>query len=196
MKIFRTIWIITCFYLVFNGTSIFSQKSGESKVYTVSARTRGTKTNKKVEPGDYFPKNEIKSPFRYVVVDDDVRTDTSDNGKEQAPVDRFVRVLMEEQAFNKGNLIYLFNYLSNYYADPLGLDIEVHTSLVTLETLEESIAMSNHSSRDNFRQFHRTASYARSNNIYEKCNAGFLYDTGKPGNFVMRYVNLACPTKK
>jgi hypothetical protein len=197
MKIFKMVLMAFYLCLVFNGSLVFSQSGEKSKGKSVSIPAKDKRTNsKKVEPGDYFPKNEIKSPFRYVIVDDYVRFDNNDDGKEQVPVDRFVRVLMEKRAFNKGNLIYLFKYLSNYYADPLYLDIEVHTSLMTLETLEESVAMSTHSSRDDFHQFYKTATYGRSNDIYERCGAGFDYDTGKPGKFTRKSVNLTCTTRK
>ena len=189
MKIFKTVLMVCCFSLVFNGNLIFAQSGEKSKNKSVSTRTKDKRTEeKKEEPGDYFPENEIKSPFRYVIVKDDVQFDD----EEKVPVRRFVDVLMEEKAFNKANLIYLFNYLSNYYANPQFLHIEVHTSLMTLETLEESVALSTHSSRDDFRQFYKTASYSRFNSGSE----GFDYDTGKPGKFVRKSGNLPTTTKK
>jgi hypothetical protein len=197
MKNFTTILIASCFCLVSSGNFVFSQTMRESTDRPVSVRPKDKKTDgKKANPGDYFPKDETKSPFRYVIVHDDVRFDNADEGKEKVPVDRFVTILIEERAFNKANLIYLLNNISNYYGDPLSLDIEVHTSLMTLETPEERADMSTHSSRDGFRKFHKTASYSRSSDIFEKCSAGFHYDTGKPGNFVRKYVNLTCATKK
>lgn len=197
MKIYKTILMVCCFCLVFGGNLVFSQSGERSKDRSLSTRTKDKRTNSKnVEPGDHFPENEIKSPFRYVIVDDDVQFDESDDGKEQVPVRRFVQVLMDERVFNEANLIYLFKYLSTFYADPLYLGIEVHTSLMTLETLEERVAVSTHSGRDDFRQFYKTAAYSRFNDIYERCSAGFLFDTGKPGSFVTKHANLACTTKK
>lgn len=191
MKIFKTVLMICCLSLVFNVRLIFPQSGEKSKNKSVSTLAKDKRTNsKKVEPGDYFPENEIESPFRYVIVWDDIRFEEEE--KEQVPVSRFVRVLMEERAFNEANLIYLFNYLSNYYAKPQYLHIEVHTSLMTLETLEESVAMSTHSSRDDFRQFYKTASYSRFEDGYE----GFNYDTGKSGKFIRKSVNLTKTTKK
>jgi|GEM_PF-3639872 len=197
MKIFKTVLIIGCFYLAFSPSVVSPQSAEKPKDKSLSTWTKGKGTNnRKVEPGDYFSKNEIKSPFRYVIVDDDLQFNDSDEGKDKVPVRHYLKVLMEEQAFNKANLIYLFKYLSNFYTDPFYLDVEVHTSLMTVETPEESAAMSTHSSRDGFRQFHKTATYTRNTDIYERCYAGFLYDTGKPGNFVVKYVKLTCLTKK
>lgn len=193
MKIFKTVLMVCCFSLVFNRNLVFSQSKEKSKNSSVSTLAKDKRTNsKKVESGDYFPKNEIESPFRYVIVDDDVQFNDSDEGKEQVPIRRFVKVLMDERAFNEANLTYLFKYLSNYYANPTYLGIEVHTNLMTLETLEESVAMSTHSSRDDFQQFYKTASYSR----FENGNEGFLYYTGKSGEFIRKFVNLNKTTKK
>jgi hypothetical protein len=109
------------------------------------------------------------------------------------PTGLFVNVLIEERAFNKANLMYLFKYLSNYFPDPLDLGITVHTSLMTLQTPEEGAAAS---SRDGFRHLYKTASYFRSNNKYGGCNAGFLYDTGKSGSFIVKRVKLPCTHKE
>ena len=178
--------MICCFSLVFNVSSIFPQSREKSK------NTSHSTLDKKVEPGDDLSEKEIESPFRYVIIDDDVQFDVEEEGKEPVPVRHFVKVLIEERAFNEANLTYLFTYLSNYYADPVYLGIEVHTSLMTLETLEEGIAMSTHSGRDDFRQFYKTAGYNRFNDRSEI----FCYDTGKPGKFVRKFVNLPKTKKK
>ena len=188
MKMLKILLMVCCFSFGFNANLIFAQSKEKSKNKSVSTLTKDKRTNK--EPGDYFPENEIKSPFRYVIVDNDVQFD--DEEKKEMPVRRFVKVLIDERAFNEANLTYLFKYLSNYYANPVYLGIEVHTSLMTLETLEESVAVSTHSSRDDFRQFYKTASYSRFNDGSE----GFLYYTGKPGNFITKFVDLPNTTKK
>jgi hypothetical protein len=193
MKIFKTVLMVCFLSLAFNVSLIFPQSAKKSKDKSVSTRTKDKRTNSKtVKPGDYFPENEIESPFRYVIIDDDVQFGVREEEQKEVPVRRFVKVLMDERAFNEANLAYLFKYLSNYYANPLYLGIEVHTNLMTLETLEESLAMSTHSSRDDFRQFYKTASYSRFNDGSE----GFLYYTGKSGEFIMKFVNLPKTTKK
>ena len=193
MKILKTVLAVCCFSLVFNGGAIFSQSKEKSKNKSLSTRPENKKVNiEKQEPGDYFPENEIKSPFRYVIVDDDLQFDVEEEGKEKVPVRRFIKVLMDERAFNEANLIYLFKYLSKYYADPVYLGIEVHTSLMTLETLEESTALSTHSGRDDFRQFYKTASYSR----FDDGDEIFSYYRGKPGKFVEKVVKLANPNGK
>jgi hypothetical protein len=186
MEIFKTVLMICCFSMVLGVSSIVPQNRERPKNRTASSSAK----DKKVEPGDYFPENEIESRFRYVIVDDDVQFD--DEETKQVPVRRFVQVLMDERAFNKANLTYLFRYLSNYYNNPAYLGIEVHTSLMTLETLEERTAISTHSSRDDFRQFYKTASYSRFNDRSE----GFLYYTGRPGKFITKFVDLPKAAKK
>jgi hypothetical protein len=141
---------------------------------------------KTTEIGEYFPKDEIKSPFRYVIVDDQVQFGVKEEAQEDVPVRRFVKVLMDERAFNEANLTYLFKYLSKFFDNPVYLGIEAHTNLMTLETLEESAALSTHSNRDDFRQFYKTASYHRFNDGSE----AFLYYVGKPGRFTEKFVNL------
>lgn len=194
MKILITIVLAFYFCIGSSETKIFSQSREKSKARRASVTTEKKRTEeKKGDSVDYSSGKEIRPSFRYVIVNNDLQFD---DDEEKVPVRRFVTVLMDERAFTEANLIYLFKYLANYYTDPLYLGIDVHTSLMTLETLEESVALSTHSNRDDFRQFHKTASYGRSNDIYERCSAGFLYDTGKPGNFVMKHVNLTCTTKK
>ncbi|MFL6374710.1 MAG: hypothetical protein ACJ73D_08605 [Pyrinomonadaceae bacterium] len=137
-------------------------------------------------PGDYFPPDEIQSRSRYVVINDDLRSDDGENGKAAVPVARHVDVLIDRRAYTRDNLTYLFNYLASYYAQPQWLMIEVHTSLMTLETLEERIAMTTHSKRDNFRPWYETASYNRFDDGAEV----FSYDIGKPGRLVTKTVVL------
>lgn len=190
MKTFKTILAICCFCLVFYANSVFSQKSEKPTGSPLPTPSEGKRTdNEKAEPSDYFSQDETTSPFRYVVVYENVRFE--DEG-EKVPVSRFVQVLVEKRAFNKANLIYLFKYLAKYYASPAALEIEVHTSLKTLETFEESLAISTHSGRDPFIQFYRTASYSR----FEDGTEGFLYDTGRPGKFVRKWIRLPKTTKK
>lgn len=190
MKIFGTILILCCFAPLLDGTDVFAQGTAKSRDKSASTLNKDKQTiGKEAEHGDYFPNHEIKSPFRYIVVNDDVQFNSEDAAKEPVPVRRFVTVLMEKRAFNKANLTYLFKNLSHFYADPLYLGIEVHTSLKTLETLEESSALSTHASRDRFRRFYRTATYTRFNDGSD----GFLYDTGIPGQFVMKNVSLTKP---
>lgn len=130
-------------------------------------------------------KKEVRSPFRHVVVYDDLQTEEDDDGR-KTPLTRFVTVLINEKDFSESNLIVLFNYLSKYYSVPATLNIEVHTSLETLETLEERNTLSDHTSRSKFYQIYKTAQYSRFYNGTE----GFSYDSGTPGKFIRKFVNL------
>ncbi|HMU34438.1 MAG TPA: carboxypeptidase-like regulatory domain-containing protein [Pyrinomonadaceae bacterium] len=185
--------------LIDDDLSALPQQAENLKDGSVLPKAKERRSNRKVAKGDNVP-NEIKSPFRYVIVGDDLQFDEGDDVKGEVPIFRVVTVLMDSQAFNKANLIYLFKYLSDYYSEPTGLEIIVHTSLMTLETPEERAAMSTRSGRDRFRENHKMANYSRSteiyDSIYEGCSGGFLYDTGKPGHFVTKFVNLPCTVKK
>ena len=131
-------------------------------------------------------KKETGPSFRYVVVYDDLQTEESDDGR-KIPLTRFVRVLINEKDFSESNLIVLFNYLSKYYLVPTYLNIEVHTSLETLETLEERAKMStNDIGRSEFYQIHKTAGYSR----FFDGKEIFSYDSGAPGQFMRKHVNL------
>jgi hypothetical protein len=195
MNTLKKILVIGCFSVGFCGVPVLSQSSEKSHDRPIATLKKPKRSyREKVEPRNSFLDSEIISPFRYVIVDNDLQIDESveANINRQVPVRRFVKVLMDERAFSEVNLIYLFNYLSKFYADPLYLGIEVHTSLMTLETLEESNALSTHSDRDNLRKYYKTASYSRFNDG----SAGFFYQTGRPGKFAMKYVKLARPTNK
>lgn len=179
-----------CFYFAMIGSVAFSQTETNSKHETASIGTNGGEL-----AGDYFSTKDIRSPFRYVIVADDVQFDDAEDEKNQKASGRSVEVLMEDRAFNEKNLRYLFNYLSNYFSYPPYLVVEVHTSLMTLETTEERAAESTHSSRDQFRKYHKTATYLRFNDIDENCSEGFSYDFGKSGKFVRKHVKLVCKRK-
>lgn len=160
MKTFREILVICSVCLLFGPNVIFAQNQVE------------------------VPEKEVRSPFRYVIVKDDI---VYGGKNDEVATHRFIDVLMEEKAFNEANLIYLFKYLSGFYDEPMYLGIEVHTSLMTLETLEESTAMSTHSSREEFRSFHRMATYVRFNDGSE----GFDYDIGSSPKFLRKSVNFS-----
>jgi len=129
-------------------------------------------------------KREIASPFRYVVVRDDLQTE--EEGGHKKPLIRFVTVLINEKDFSESNLRVLFNYLSRYYSVPTSLNIEVHTSLETLETLEERNTLSDHTRRSKFEQIYKMAGYSR----FFDGKEIFSYDSGAPGKFVRKFVVL------
>ena len=134
-------------------------------------------------------KREIGPPFRYVVVYDDLQTEEGDDGR-KIPSTRFVTVLINEKDFSESNLIVLFNYLSRYYSVPTYLTIEVHTSLETLETLEERIVKSSaDTGRSEFYQIYKTAGYSR---FFDGTEI-FSYDSGAPGKFIRKFVKLGTP---
>lgn len=66
-------------------------------------------------------------PIRYVVVYNYI---TEGNTRQ-------IEILMEEKQFNEKTLRTVFDFLSKRYPSPTNLEIEVHTSLNTIETPEE-----------------------------------------------------------
>lgn len=196
MKLKQTI-LIVCWIAIglAGGRPAFAQERAIPKP-DISSTKEMRKGEKKSEFKADSPEKRFESPFRYVIVSDRLRYDVTNVGEKGEPYARFVRVLIQPSSFNKANLTYLFKHLAIYYAEPLNLSVEVHSSLQTLETLEESVAISTHSSRDKFRELYKVATYTRSNNVYDTCDAGFLYDTGKPGHFVTKFVRLPCTLKK
>jgi len=147
------------------------------------------------------------SPFRYVIVFEDLRYDEDDKGNPTVPDGRSLEVLMEERAFNEANLVYLFTCLSNWLSAPIDLDIRVHTSLMTIETADERHQMSTHSSRSRFFQYFRTAFYSRGptwskesvehpEGVIDGCSSSFLFDSGKPGRLKNKFVTLPCTLKR
>lgn len=198
MKIAQIVSIACGLIIGLSGSIASAQDTGHAKESSSRPSKKSSRLTKN-EPSDNVP-DEIKSPFRYVIVIDDLQFDEAEGVNEEIPLFRNLTVLMDAQAFNKSNLIYLFKYLADHYSEPTRLSIFVHTSLMTLETLEERAAMSTHTSRSRFQLDHKMARYHRSaailDSIYEGCKSGFFYDTGKPGHFVTKFVNLPCTVKK
>lgn len=72
---------------------------------------------------------EFRSPFRYVIVYNEI--------SETSYPTRSVEVLMDEGAFNEGNLKQLFQLLDKRFPSPERLTVTVNTSIKTIETPEE-----------------------------------------------------------
>lgn len=74
--------------------------------------------------------SKFRSPVRYVIVYNEVfdRAEISE---------RRLEILMDEKQFNEKNLIHIFNLLKERFPAPFFLNIEVHTTLATIETPEE-----------------------------------------------------------
>lgn len=74
-----------------------------------------------------------RSPFRYVIVSDNV------SGEESDPNDdaRHVDVLLDDRAFSETNLRLLFKLVSERFPAPQMLDVRVYTNLEDVETPEE-----------------------------------------------------------
>ncbi len=169
MKIRYTTLLFLCFIVSGVGLAFSQDKSRRSDLSSSISTT------------------EIRSPFRYVIVDNDLRYEEENDGR-KIPLARSMTVLMSEKDFSESNLIVLFGYLSKYYSVPAYLNIEVHTTLETLETLEEkTIRSTDDVGRSEFYQIHKTAYYSR----FFDGKEIFLYYSGQPGKFVRKFVTLA-----
>ena len=73
------------------------------------------------------------SPFRYVIVNNEVIDDSGD------PKDayRYVEVLLDEKAFSEATLKKLFKLLSKRFPKPSTMDVSVSTNLEQVDTPEE-----------------------------------------------------------
>ena len=77
---------------------------------------------------------EYRSPFRYVIVAGVSATDKYAN--EQLPLNMIV--LMDDKAFNEGNLRTLFTLIAKRYPEAPQLSVDVYTTLDAIMTPEES----------------------------------------------------------
>jgi hypothetical protein len=97
------------------------------------------------------------SPVRYVIVYNEIIQLNSS--------ERRLDLIMDEKQFNKENLIKIFDLMKKRYPSPFRLNIEVHTSLATIETPEEKEKVHSNVGRlDNEFFTHKTAGYTRFNN--------------------------------
>ena len=199
MRELAVVLAIICLSLVLCGETALAQDTSKPEESVV----RGV-----IPRGSCMTTDAIRaSPFRYVIVFEDVRYDEDDKGNPTVPDGRFVEVLMEARAFNEPNLVYLFTCLSNWLSAPIDLDIRVHTSLMTIETADERLQMSTHTSRDRFSEYYPQAFYTRGptwseesldhpEGVIDGCDSGFLFWTGKPGRLKNKFVTLPCTLKK
>ncbi|HEV8367490.1 MAG TPA: hypothetical protein VGQ39_06015 [Pyrinomonadaceae bacterium] len=80
------------------------------------------------------PFNQSRSPFRYVIVRNDVR----DIAGDPKDAHRFIEILLDEKSFSEQTLKELFKLVSVRFPKPNRLDVWVYTSLEQVKTPEES----------------------------------------------------------
>jgi hypothetical protein len=106
------------------------------------------------------------APLRYIIVYNDIYKLSSS--------ERRIELLMDEKQFNEENLIKIFNLVKERFPLPIGLSIEVHTNLTTIETPEErEMADSSKGRLTNNIFLHKTAYYSR----FDDGAEGFSYTT-------------------
>jgi hypothetical protein len=103
------------------------------------------------------------APIRYVIVYNDIFK----------LKERRIEVLIDEENFNKENLIIVFDLIKKRFPKPFMMRIGVHTSLATIETPEErELAKDDKDSRfGDKRPLYKNASFLRLNDGSE----GFFY---------------------
>lgn len=120
--------------------------------------------------------NSYRSPFRYIIVSNDVRNDGL--GPEDAQ--RSVSILLDEKAFSELTLAELFKLLSKRYPDPKWLNVWLYTSLEQISTPEEKDTSAEISEPNSNRESdkHRWAFYVRKVDGRES----YRYNTNPPTN--------------
>lgn len=185
MTTIKTNLRFSCIFLIFTVTFVFPQNNEKFKVNRTNLNNLSRKTDAhKASSGDVAPNSKVELDFRWVIVSDEVNYE--DDSPQAKPRLRSLVLLIEKRAFNEKNLIKLFNYISKEIPQPTHLVIEVHTSLMTLETPEERSMLSTHSSRERFYELYKTAGYSR----FTDGSSIFDYDTGLPRKFVRKSVKL------
>jgi len=119
-----------CLWLVFVSLFLIPVPSIDGQIRN-NAKTPDEEVCRIDPPRQMSPEEEVRyrSPVRYVVVYDNV----DDLGI------RRIEMLLDEKCFNEQALRTIFAALGRRYPTPIGLDIEVHTSLDTIETPEERL---------------------------------------------------------
>jgi hypothetical protein len=158
----------------------FVTKKSKGTVASVKKAVVLDEAKKKQEEYDELGRqSRFRSPFRYVII--------SNITHEELDIpQRRLEILMDKNAFNEKNLKILFSLLKNRFPLPIRLEISVHTSLQTIETPEEQEMLSDHTSREDQLQYHKTALYIR----FDDGSEGFQYDYGKPPGFWRKFVDL------
>lgn len=121
--------------------------------------------------------DEIRSPFRYVIISGVSDIEKLVNSDEES-LD--IVVLMEDKAFNEKNLIILFDLLSERFRERPALGVEVYTTLEAIRTPEEYDREDLYGPIENYKKF-KWAIYNRNGN-------GEYFSYGMPGLFNEKYV--------
>ena len=82
----------------------------------------------------HMPQAVNRSPFRYVIVFNEV---IDDSGNPPKDAYRYVEVLLDEKAFSEETLKELFKLLSKRFPKPNAMHVEVSTNLEQVDTPEE-----------------------------------------------------------
>ena len=79
-------------------------------------------------------REDFRSPFRYVIVNERVEPSLGGNDEPR----RFVEILLDAKKFSKENLTALFKLVAERYPKPELLFVQVYTSLEDIDTPEEA----------------------------------------------------------
>ncbi|MBK7706872.1 MAG: hypothetical protein IPJ30_14175 [Acidobacteria bacterium] len=118
-------------------------------------------------PPQMSPEEQVRyrSPIRYVVVFNEVNERSI----------RQIEILLDEKSFDEQTLCALFASLGRRYPTPSRLEVEIHTSLDTVETPEERLMLrdSDDSRFSDVYFKHKKASFTR----FENGREAFIYTT-------------------
>jgi len=117
-----------------------------------------------------YTKGGFRSPFRYVIVSGVSELEKYVNTN---PEKMSIEVLIEDKAFNKANLIKLFEMLSQRFKEKPGLSVNVYTSLDAIRTPEENDGIGLKGPIDSYKRF----KYA----FYSRNGYGEYFTYGVPG---------------
>lgn len=188
----KTVSFLIVFLLVFLysfETSAQVDKDEESK----SEKSSLTIKKSQIRVSDEVKKNQdligerqqqFSSPFRYIIF--------SNLTEEDLDLDipqRRLEILMDKKAFSLKHLKLLFSLQANRFPLPIRLEIRVHTSLATIETPEEMETMSDHTSREKYYDYNKTALYFRDDDGVES----ITYRYGSPPGFWEKIIILPRP---
>jgi hypothetical protein len=124
----------------------------------------------------------VRSRFRYVIVSGVTELEQYVN---RNPQRLNIEVLLEDGAFNEGNLRCLFQLLSNRFTDRRGLYVWVYTTLDAIKTPEENDRSDLKGPINNVEKF-KHAFFGRN----DKCDSWFSYSI--PGVVRNKYIILPC----
>lgn len=160
-----------------------NRRDSKSEKANSTVKKANVKVSNKLKRNQDFigERRQFSSPFRYIIfsnlTEEDLNLDIPQ---------RRLEILIDKKAFSLQNLKLLFRLQAKRFPLPNRLEIIVHTSLATIETPEEIETMSDHTSREKYYDYNKTALYFRDDNGVES----ITYRYGSPSGFWEKIIIL------